>query len=188
MSKIGNNPILQKVSGKLGDTIVFRQGPHGPVMANAPKKRISMHPSQVALRTRFLEAVHYSRRQMTKPEVKALYETAVNKRQNSPYLVALTDYMSVPKIQQIDAESYHGAAGHAIHVYASDDFKVTSVTLVITNAAGQEIERGEATLSEDSRDVWIYTTTAENIPLTGTTVTASVKDIPGNVVSRTLTF
>lgn len=188
MSKIGNNPILQKVSGKLGNTIVFRQGPHGPVMANVPKKPESVHAVQIAIRERFLDAVQYAKRQVAKDDVKALYATGISKKKNSAYQVAVSDYLGAPKIKQIDADAYRGAAGKAIQVYASDDFKVASVAVVITSAAGEEIERGEATVAMDLRDVWVYTTTSENPSFAGSSITATVKDIPGNTTVRTLTF
>lgn len=188
MPKIGNNPILKKVSGMLGDTVVFRQSADGPVMANAPKKPTSVNAAQVALRTRFLNAVHYGRRQMLKPEVKALYETGVDRKRKSPYTVAVTDYLSVPKITQIDTTQYLGQIGQPVNVFATDDFKVQSVQVSIQDSTGEEIEAGEATASEELLDVWIYTTKAANISLTGTMITVTVRDIPGNVVTQTLTL
>ncbi|MEJ1241441.1 hypothetical protein WBG78_25060 [Chryseolinea sp. T2] len=188
MSKIKNNPILQKVTGMLGETIVFRRGPTGPVMANAPKKPESLHANQVAARDRFLDAVQYAKRQTAKDEVKAMYATGISRRLPSAYQVAVTDYLSVPKIKQIDADAYQGGPGQVINVHASDDFKVDSVAVVIKSAAGEEIERGQAMLTEDKRDVWLYTTTSATPLLAGTTVTVSVRDIPGNLAIRTLTL
>lgn len=188
MPKIGNNPILKKVSGMLGDTIVFRQGPDGPIMANAPKKPKTVNQAQIALRERFLNAVQYGRRQMTKPEAKALYETGVDRKRKSAYTVAVSDYLAAPQIKQIDTDQYQGVIGQSINVHAADDFKVASVLVVIQTATGTEIERGEATLSEELRDVWIYTTKAENISLTDTLITVTAKDIPGNVVKQSLTL
>ena len=178
MSKIKNNPILQKVAGMLGETIVFRRGPTGPVMANAPRKRESIHENQIAARERFLDAVQYAKRQTAKDEVKAMYAAAITRKLPSAYQVAVTDYLSVPRIRQIDADDYLGAPGQAINVHASDDFRVDSVAVVIKSAAGEEIERGQAIMAEDKRDVWIYTTTAPNASLTGSVVTVTVKYIP----------
>lgn len=188
MAKIKNNPILQKVSGMLGDTIVFRSGPTGPVMANAPKKPASVHPNQVASRDRFRDAVHYAKRQTAKDEVKAMYAAKKTRKLPSAYQVAVTDYLRVPKINQIDADEYRGGLGEVINVHANDDFKVASVAVVINSAAGEEIERGQAVTAEEIRDVWIYTTTSDNPSLVGTTVTVTVRDIPGNVAIRTLTL
>ncbi|MEJ1237918.1 hypothetical protein WBG78_07315 [Chryseolinea sp. T2] len=188
MSKIGNNPILQKVSGKLGNTIVFRQGPTGPIMANVPKKATSVHEKQIVVRERFLDAVQYANRQMLKDDVKAMYATGISKKKPSAYQVAVSDYLGAPKIKQIEADAYRGDPGKTIYVYASDDFRVASVAVVITSAAGEEIERGEAVLSTDLRDVWIYTTTASVSAFAGTVVSATAKDIPGNATLRTLTF
>jgi len=38
MSKINNNPLLNGVSGMLGDVVVYRQVRGGVIMANKPKK------------------------------------------------------------------------------------------------------------------------------------------------------
>lgn len=188
MSKIKNNPILQKVTGMLGETIVFRQGPTGPVMANAPRKRDSIHENQIAARDRFLDAVQYAKRQTARAEVKAMYAAAITRKLPSAYQVAVTDYLSVPKIKQIDADGYVGVPGEVIYVHASDDFRVDSVAVLIKSGAGEEIERGQAIMADDIRDVWIYTTTAGNASLAGSIVMVTVKDIPGNVVVRTLTL
>src|SRR5690242_13737742 len=117
MPKIGNNPILKKVSGMLGDTVVFRQGPEGTVMSNAPKKPAFLSDAQVALRSRFMSAVNYGRRSMLKPEVQAMYETGMDRKRKSPYTVAVSDYLSVPKIHQIDAKRYLGGIGQPVHVH-----------------------------------------------------------------------
>jgi hypothetical protein len=188
MSKIKNNPILQKVSGMLGETIVFRQGPTGPVMANAPKKPTSVHENQVAARERFLDAVQYAKRQTAKDDVKAMYATGITKKLPSAYQVAVTDYLTVPRIKQIDADAYLGGAGQPINVHASDDFRVASVAVLIKSAAGEDIERGQAIMAEDMRDVWVYTTTLGNPSFTGSAITTTVKDIAGNTAVRTLTL
>lgn len=188
MSKLGNNLVLKKATGKLGDLIVFRQGPHGPVISSAPKKPANVHEKQVAIRERFLNAVQYAQRQMAKPESKALYEAGVNKKLLSAYQVAVTDYLNAPRIKQIDVEGYSGDAGQSIHVHATDDFSVASVTVIIRNAAGEQIERGTATLSTDLGNVWVYTTTASIGSFEGATITVNVKDNPGNAVTQTLTL
>lgn len=188
MSKIGNNPLLKKVSGKLGDTIVIRSTPNGPVMANAPKKPTTKTAKQTAVRKRFLDAIRYGKRQIAKDDVRAIYKTGVTAKLASAYTVAVSDFLKAPVVQQIDADQYTGAAGQLIRVHASDDFKVLSALVVIKSATGEEIERGEATVSADLTDVWIYTTTAQNPAPAGSTVTATVKDIPGNSATLSVTL
>ncbi|MGC3947742.1 MAG: hypothetical protein QM762_25100 [Chryseolinea sp.] len=186
MPKVGNNPILKKVSGMLGDTIVFRQGPDGTVMSNAPKKSGILTDAQITLRSRFMSAVNYGRRSMQKPDVLAMYEAGVDRKRKSAYTVAVSDYLSVPRIHQIDAKRYLGAVGQEVHVHASDDFRVQTVEVAIQNAAGAVVEQGEANLSEELHQVWIYIAKTENISLAGTIITVTARDIPGNVATQAL--
>ncbi|MEO5980003.1 MAG: hypothetical protein ABIS36_23250 [Chryseolinea sp.] len=188
MSKIENNPLFKGVSGKLGDVIVIRQSQRGIVMANKPRKAKTVTESQLARRSTFQDASHYALRQLAKPEARALYESRVNIYKNSAYLVAISDYLSLPKVQLIDTESYTGAVGQSINVKATDDFQVTTVSVVIKSASGVELERGQATLSIDLRDQWVYTTTAVNATLVGSTVTASATDLAGNTTSKVSTL
>lgn len=188
MARINNNPILQKVSGILGETLVIRQTPNGPVLANAPRKPEKYHPVQIAAQNRFRDATKYANIEKVKDSSRAMYATGITKKKTSVYQVAVTDYMKAPEISRIETDEYRGRAGDEIFVYATDDFRVASVTVVITNAAGEEIERGEAVFSERLRDLWTYTTRSDIPSLAGTAITATAKDIPGNAAIRTFTF
>jgi hypothetical protein len=187
MAKANNNPLLKGVSGKLGDTFVIRQTRNGTVLVNVPAKCKSVGKVQLALRARFMEAVDYSRRQMKTPRVKAMYATRITKKKNSAYTVAVADYLTFPKIKQIALDDYTGGVVQPLHIFASDDFRVESVTVVIKNATGEEIERGQATLSANGRDYWIYTSTKPNPSPMGSQVSVSVKDFPGNVTTQIVT-
>jgi hypothetical protein len=187
MPKVENNNLLHGVSGKLGNNVVYRQTARGIVMANKPKKQRSSTEEQIAVRNRFSYAAYYAREQM-KREAGAMYQAAVSARLNSGYAVAISDYLSVPRIDSIDADGYRGIAGDVIKVRAWDDFKVVSLTVVIASESGEELERGEATFSTDVQPDWIYTVQTANPLRAGTTVTAIAKDLPGNATSRTLTL
>ncbi|MGC3944195.1 MAG: hypothetical protein QM762_06700 [Chryseolinea sp.] len=188
MAKIRNNPILQKVTGVLGKTIVFRQTVNGPVMANAPKKPDVYHPTQIALQNRFRDATQYANCQKVNDDARAMYATGIGKKRNSVYQVAVADYLKAPEVKRITTDDYWGNIGNEIFIYATDDFSVASVLVVITSSAGDEIERGQAVLSELLRNTWIYTTTSSNQTIAGTAITATAKDIPGNTAIRTFTF
>lgn len=187
MPKVENNNLLHGVSGKLGNNVVYRQTARGVVMANKPKKAKSSTEEQVAVRNRFTYAAYYAREQM-KRDAGAMYQAAVSARLNSGYAVAMSDYLSVPRIDSIDADGYRGTAGDVIKVRAWDDFKVEGVTVVIESESGEELERGEATFSTDVKPDWLYTVRTPNPQRAGTTVTAIARDIPGNATSRTLTL
>lgn len=188
MAKAKNNPILQKVSGPLGETIVFRRTVHGTVMANAPRKPVKYHPVQLALQGQFRDGVKYANRAKVHDEARAIYATGITRTNRSVYQVALTDYLKAPEIRRIVTDEYKGRTGDVIYVYASDNFRVSAVSVVITNSVGEEIEQGDAVLSEVLRNVWIYTITSDNRSLEAKFITAKARDIPGNVAMRTLTL
>lgn len=181
MSKIKNNPLLKGASGMLGDVIVFREVRGKLIMANRPKKRDEPTEQQRITKLRFLRAVSYGKQQAADPVSKAEYAAAINDRNNSAYAVAMNDYLSAPVIDMVDVSAYHGSVGDTIAINASDDFKVVSVRVTITDSNGNLIEQGEALLREGTPDDWRYTATVENATLPGTKVVVAASDKPGNV-------
>lgn len=188
MPRVVNNNLLAGVSGKLGDNIVIRQSARGIVMANKPKKSKKLSESQLAIRDRFSEAAFYAREQMKRAEAAAMYKSAVTPKLNSAYLVAMADYLSVPRVTAFNTSGYRGAIGDLIKVRASDDFRVMSVSLIIQSASGEELERGEAVFTTGVILDWNYTTKVANPSLAGTIVTVIVTDLPGNSVSKVYTL
>ena len=87
--------------------------------------------------------------------------------------------MTPPQITDIIVSEYSGAVGNTINVVATDDFKVTDVTVTITDADGALIEKG--TCQEDlSADCWVYTATVAVPDMSGVVITAVAKDVPGH--------
>jgi len=64
-----------------------------------------------------------------------------------------------------------------------DDFKVVSVSVLITNPEGTIIESGFAVLLDNGLD-WEYTATVVNPTYLGDKIRVQVADLPGNVVSE----
>jgi Na+-translocating ferredoxin:NAD+ oxidoreductase RnfG subunit len=186
MGKAGNQSLMEGVRGKVGRKAVFRKSYGETVVCVLPSKTTKINEGQIARRAKFKLAIGYGKRQMLKPEVKALYETGVNSKKRSAYLVATSDFMKAPSISKINNDGYTGAVGQQIFITATDDFKVNQVTVVITTAAGQEIERGLATVSDGFTDSWVYVTTAVNPALAGSKITATAVDLPGNLFTQSV--
>ncbi|MBT1704766.1 hypothetical protein [Chryseosolibacter indicus] len=180
MSKVGNNPIMATVNGKLGDIVVYRRVRGKLIMCKPPKKRDVLTPSQEERKERFLEAVAYAKAQLANETSKAEYTSGITPRLTSAYLVALTDYLRAPEIKDLDVSQYNGAIGDVLEMKVSDDFKVVSVQVEIRDAAKALIERGDAVLREASNSKWSYTTTKPNVALVGTTITIRAKDKADN--------
>ena len=138
------------------------------------------HSKREAVIARFLEASQYARQQISLPESKALYASRVTEKMRSAYMLAMSDYLGVPKVHSIDAVDYHGVIGDTITVKATDDFMVTKVKVVTTNAAGAIIEEGDAGPDALKINLWVYKATAANPTLTGTKIRAVAYDRPGN--------
>jgi hypothetical protein len=93
MPKINNNPIMKGVSGMLGGVVVYRQFRGMTIMSNRPKKAKVMTPHQQAIKSRFLLAVEFAKRQMADPVLKAKYEPGPDSEFASAYIAAVTDYL-----------------------------------------------------------------------------------------------
>lgn len=180
MSKVGNNPIMATVNGKLGDVVVYRKVRGELVMCKPPRKRSVLTSSQADKKERFMEAVAYAKAMMADAASKAEYESGITTRLTSAYSVAVTDYLKAPEIKSVDTSEYVGAIGDVLAIKATDDFKVTSVKVDIRDAANNLIERGDAVLQANSQTVWLYTVTVANPALAGTRIIIKVKDKPGN--------
>lgn len=133
------------------------------------------------------DAVRYADLQMKDPEMKAIYESRGRQSGKGAYAAAFSDYLVTPTIKKVDATKYTGAVGQVIRVRACDDFMVTSVSILIINAAAELIERGAA-FQVAGTDRWNYTITAWNESLAGCKIIVSAHDLAGNVTSQSLTL
>lgn len=188
MAKIrtSHNPLLHGVSGTIGKTLVIRQTRHGIVLANRPSKPKRTHEVQKRTREKFTNAARYANEQMRNWETRSMYQSAVKNKLQSAYQVAVTDYLRSPIVHSIDTSEYNGAAGHEITVFASDDFRVASIDLIIRDDMHQIMEQGVATRMKALRNEWVYVTTNELAVASGYTIEARARDIPGNVGSKTV--
>ena len=157
--------------------------------ADALKRRKSLSPAQTITRGRFYLAVEYAKAQMCDPEMRALYQSRINRRNMSAYGVAVTDALNAPDVRLIDDDNYRGGVGDVITIRAWDDFMVARVRVILSDTHGTELERGEAIQDRGNIFMWKYTATRANRTLAGTTITATAFDFPGNQASlqKTLT-
>jgi hypothetical protein len=180
MATIGRNIVTTGFKGKVGDLIVFRTRGNKTYVSESPK--ITAHelsPKQKAALKRFQEAVIYGKGCMADAVTKAAYQNGVEGNQ-SAYNVAVADFLNAPQIDEVDLSTYKGQVGNTIRVRATDDFKVTQVTLAIYNSDNTLVEEGKAVQAADLAD-WVYTVTKENTNLTGDKIIVKASDLPGNI-------
>lgn len=172
--------------GLLSEEVSVRKVNNRVVVKSRSKKRkIKLTPGLRAQRERFNEASSYAYAQAHHPESRELYAKGIKGKHESPYSVALADFLNPPKVRSIDTSDYHGAIGDIIKVHASDDFMVTKVNVVITDATGTILEQGSASTTTGWPE-WNYKTVAVNPGLQGTKIKATAYDRPGNKGTKEL--
>ncbi len=92
----------------------------------------------------------------------------------------MADLQQAPNIDSIDLSGYTGKVDEQIIILATDDFKVISVAVNISNDDGTLVEEGAAVLSATGLN-WIYTTTDLNANLSGDKITVEATDTAGNL-------
>ncbi len=183
MAKVGNNVVTSKLSGKLGDQIVFRtRGSKTYVSVKPNKTEKEATDEQMEHRRHFQEAILYGKSVNANADIKAAYKDAATGNQ-SAFNVAVADFMSAPHIEEIDISNYAGQAGDTIRIRAVDDFKVVEAVVNIYNSDSSLVENGQAVQQANGID-WIYTATSQNGSIEGDKIVIIVSDLPGNITSE----
>jgi hypothetical protein len=181
MGELKNNPMMNTATGMVGDTVVFRRWRGRLIVANRPKRGgRTFTDKQLATQQKFTEASSYAKQTLADPANKAMYTAGISGTKYTAHMVAMSDYLNAPVVSDIDLSSYKGAVGDSISIKATDDFKVTTVKVVILSAAGAQLESGIAVQDAIAKLQWKYTVTAANATLAGTKVQATAYDVPGN--------
>jgi hypothetical protein len=97
MAKAKLNPVLELITGKIGN-LVFRRAHTGKlsVIYRPDMSRVKWSSAQEAHRERFREAVSYAKSAMKHPDVRSVYEQmAAEKKSNKrPFDMAVSDYFA----------------------------------------------------------------------------------------------
>ena len=183
MAKVKLNPILEQISGKVGDLVFKRYGDETVIGQKPDLSGVEASPAQLAARERFREAALYGKMVMADVETKALYTEAAKGKGQLVFSLTVADFFHAPSVDEVDLSSYTGAVGDEIIIMARDDFEVLSVEVALSEAAGNPIESGAAVETPADSGRWVYTASAD-VP-TGTTVRIAVtaSDRPGGIGS-----
>jgi hypothetical protein len=183
MAQVKNNVLLSGLSGKLGDSIVFRQLNGKTIVAKLPGPPQTSSEKQKKMRGHFQQAIIYAKNAVRAADTKERYAAEAKKRKGlTAYNVAIADFFHAPDIHTVDLSKYAGNTGDEIHVTASDDFAVQSVHVQIHNADGSLVEEGYASHTTDN--VWVYVATCFNESLDGDRIVVTASDLPGNTTSE----
>ena len=181
MSLIKNNPIMNGASGMLGKVVVYRQFRGKTLMCNRPVKSRILTPHQQKMKSRFLEAVAFAKKQIADPVTKALYQPGPESKFTSAYAAALADYLKRPVVESVDVSGYQGNAGDVIVVKASDVARTLMVAVSVFGVDGNVIDHGDA-VENVFTDSYVFRASHRNAFVRGSKVLVTVKDRPGNIV------
>lgn len=178
-----NAMIWRETSGSVGKELTITKKRSGSIQIGKHRRANTVDPTekQLDVQSKFKMGTLYAKSVMGDPVLLPLYQEAARKanKDQSAYNLALRDVFKAPEIRSISAGQYTGAIGSTIAVRAIDDFKVASVKVAITNAAGVVIEQGDALLQANGLD-WLYTATVLNDGVQGSVISVSAKDLPAN--------
>jgi hypothetical protein len=181
------NPIIEQMSGKLGDLVFKRYGDE-VIIARAPDmSKREFTPGQIAAQERFRRAAQYGKLALAQPEARTSYEAAARESGSPLFSLMVADFFKAPVVDELNVSGYTGQTGETIVIQAHDDFEVTGVTVSIKEAGGQAVESGTATQNPPDSGRWVYTTQQAVANVSGTVVTATASDRPGNLGVKTAT-
>ena len=184
------NILTQDLRGEVGKTIVFRQRGDKTFVARYPRPRnpqLKATQKQLKQRSKFQEAVLYAKTAIANPTQKAIYQAhhKVKRKLMTAFNVAIADYLNPPVVHRIDTSNYHGNIGDKIYFIILDNFSVQAVKVALHQSGGTLIEQGEA-VKEGM--LYVYTATAAQSSITGSTLTITVTDLPKNVTEKKQTL
>jgi hypothetical protein len=179
MPILKTNPAAGALRGKVGRLVYVHRADGVIVVRELAEAETEPSPAQCSERNRFARATYYLKTLKAAPELYAPYKLAARIQRKRGCDLAMADALNPPVIRDVDLSAYTGRPGEIIRGCASDDFEVTSVSIVIRTLFGVLIEQGPATL-EPSSGAWSYLT--QGSAPTGATVavTATALDRPGN--------
>ena len=183
MAYVKKNVVTEGLSGKLGNTVVFRQRGGKTIVAVPPEKK-KREPSEAQKnhQRKFREASRYAMQATQDPTLREAYARKA-KADQSAYNVAMADYLNLPDITELDLSTYTGAQGNPVVVKVVDDHLVTDVQVAIYNRAGALLEQGPAQLHDNGLD-WVYTAQKANGQRKGSRLVVRASDLPGNTTEK----
>jgi len=149
MAIVKSNPIINGISGKLGDSIVFKQMRGKTFMCNLPPKPSTQSEPQKETRNRFRKASEWAKSILLDAEQKAYYQKKAHKlKLPNAYTAAIADYMRSAKVTAVN--EYGDKKTFSIY---KKDFAVAQVDIVVNKDSGEKETR---TLPKGESYFWLH--------------------------------
>jgi hypothetical protein len=101
MATIRTNPLIEGLSGMLGQSIVFKNLRGKTIITSRPSPPKKQSELQKANRSKFRQATYYAKAAMLDAEKKAYYQKKAKKlKLPNAYTAAITDYMRPVKLKE----------------------------------------------------------------------------------------
>ena len=187
MSKTTESKLTKSYSGIFGNQVLLKNRRGKSVMTIPPQKTPKPLTEKMdKWRKYFKQAAVYAKDSMQDPEKLAAY-TAKARNGMAPHVVALTDYLCPPYVDEVDVSGYRGNPGDKICVAAYDDFRIVSVGVQIADPAGNVLEEGDCVYNISSGR-YDFTVTVAVPKLRGVTITATAHDLPAHTGKLSVTL
>ena len=173
MAKMQGNPILQGLSGSLGNQLYFRRLRDGRTIVCAKQdfSRRKLSAGQAAHHERFKAAAAYAK---AAAQTRPIYAQLAAGTMKTAYNVALSDWFHPPVIHRVEVRE------ETVRIWASDDVLVAQVTVIILDEQGRVVQQGLAVLAQP--DWWDFAPTP---PLRGRyKLVVEAQDLAGNVTRQ----
>jgi len=181
MGKITGNVITKGFSGKFGDDLVFRQLDKKTVFARKSVSTKAPSAEQISVRNKFTDAAYYASAAVDNPILLEEYtQMAELQELKSPYLAAVTDYLTQPEIGKVVAVLYTGKVGDMINISSKSAYKITEIDVTILAPDGTVLETGKA---QQSFQKFRYVATVLNPSVAGSTIVLKARDRQGKVLT-----
>ncbi len=189
MAKSIFNAVMDGASGSIGRLLIFRQRAGKTVIATRKKKVTGKTASaqQEKARERFADSIEYARLAMENPLLRKEFESRASEGQTG-YNLAVADFYKKPVFipRRTDVSACTGHAGDVLKVYLAEPARIISVTAVIRNSGGSEVEAA-ALVRAIEGPVWVYTTVTDFDPV-GHVITFLATDRAGNTAQLVVPF
>ena len=187
MAIVKLNPAFDEIRGRFGN-LVFKKLRDREYMAHMPDLTgRTVSDAQKAVRDKFRRAAWYGKAVIADEQARQLYEDLAKSRNQALFSLIMQDFLTDPRIEEMDLSGYSGQTGEKIFVLATDNVEVASVRVAISRESGEPIESGAAVKDAADPVRWMYTTTSSAPPGAPVKIQVSVTDRPGHTVTKTQT-
>ena len=163
MTKVRFKGPIAGFSGEMDGMVFADRKKKNRTVAYLKKHHVATE-GQLNVQARFKEAALYARAALSDPSKRAFYQAIAEQKDETAHLIALTDFLVIPKFKPLDLSKYKGQVGDPIRIRATDDIGLASVEVTLTANDGTQIEKGFAVEDGLHPDHWTYTATA-SVPL-----------------------